>query len=247
MLRTQGIASRVVNGFLSGEYNDAAGAYTVRQSDAHSWVEVYFPATNSWVTFDPTPAAGRTEPQHAGLAGWFGKYAEAFELMWFQYVVGFDKQEQRSLATRLNNRLFEYRRSIAAGLNELKQLAPTVLPKLVVALLAVVISLLLVLLIRRVRRVGWRRSLSIKRHQPEAGKAAVEFYERLIKVLAARGLARAADQTPFEFAAATGLGEVMAITGAYNRVRYGAERLSATETKEIEELLRGLEGSDRQL
>ncbi|HMJ24613.1 MAG TPA: DUF3488 and transglutaminase-like domain-containing protein, partial [Pyrinomonadaceae bacterium] len=39
MLRTRGIASRVVNGFLPGEYNEASGAYTVRQSDAHSWVE----------------------------------------------------------------------------------------------------------------------------------------------------------------------------------------------------------------
>jgi len=45
--------------FFAGEYNDAAGAYTVRQSDAHSWVEVYFPANQSWVTFDPTPAQGR--------------------------------------------------------------------------------------------------------------------------------------------------------------------------------------------
>src|SRR6185369_8171209 len=35
MLRTQGIASRVVSGFLPGEFNQAAGAFTVRQSDAH--------------------------------------------------------------------------------------------------------------------------------------------------------------------------------------------------------------------
>src|SRR6266850_1437301 len=93
MLRTQGIASRVVNGFLPGEYNEAAGAYTVRQSDAHSWVEVYFPETRSWVTFDPTPVAGRIEPTHTGLAAFVGKYAEAFELIWFQYVVGYDQQE----------------------------------------------------------------------------------------------------------------------------------------------------------
>src|SRR6185503_2814628 len=49
MLRTRGVAARVVNGFLPGEYNEAADAYTVRQSDAHSWVEVYFPETRSWV------------------------------------------------------------------------------------------------------------------------------------------------------------------------------------------------------
>ena len=56
MLRTLGIPSREVNGFLPGEYNDLAGDYIVRASDAHSWVEVYFPGTG-WVTFDPTPAA----------------------------------------------------------------------------------------------------------------------------------------------------------------------------------------------
>ena len=84
MVRTQGIASRVVNGFLPGEYNEAAGAYTVRQSDAHSWVEVYFPQTDSWVTFDPTPPAGRTAHVRSGLAGALSKYSEALELMWFQ-------------------------------------------------------------------------------------------------------------------------------------------------------------------
>jgi transglutaminase-like putative cysteine protease len=56
MLRTLGIPSREVNGFLPGEYNDLAGDYIVRASDAHSWVEAYFPGSG-WITFDPTPAA----------------------------------------------------------------------------------------------------------------------------------------------------------------------------------------------
>src|SRR5260370_38608678 len=53
MLRTRGIATRLVNGFLPGEYNEAAGAYTVRQSHAPSWVEVYFPESHSGITFNP--------------------------------------------------------------------------------------------------------------------------------------------------------------------------------------------------
>src|SRR6185436_1729351 len=103
---------RVVNGFLPGEYNETAGAFTVRQSDAHSWVEVYFPETNSWVTFDPTPAAGRSEPVRSGITGQLEKYAEALELMWFQYVVGYDKQEQRTLATAVRNQIFDYQRAL---------------------------------------------------------------------------------------------------------------------------------------
>src|SRR6267142_1517059 len=94
MLRTRKIPARVVNGFLPGEYNDAADAYAVRQSDAHSWVEVYFPESHSWVTFDPTPMAGRMEPIRIGIVARISKYSEALELMWFQYVVGYDKQER---------------------------------------------------------------------------------------------------------------------------------------------------------
>lgn len=63
MLRTQEIPARWVKGYQMGEAIDSrsneAGVvetlYEVRQSDAHAWVEVYFP-TVGWVPFDPTPA-----------------------------------------------------------------------------------------------------------------------------------------------------------------------------------------------
>ena len=245
MLRTQNIPARVVNGFLSGEYNDAAAAYTVRQSDAHSWVEVYFPATNSWVTFDPTPAAGRAEPQRGGLAGWFGKYAEAFELMWFQYVIGYDKQEQRSLATSLNNRLFRYRRTIAEQIAAIKKLPSIVWQRILLFTVAVLFAFLTILLIRRIRHLGWRRALSVTGADERAGPSAVEFYERLTTLLAERGLKRGLDQTPMEFATALGWKEVVGITKSYNRVRYGADKLAPAELRQIEEWLRGLESSVR--
>ena len=56
MLRTLGIPSRVVNGFRTGEFNDLTSQYLVRASNAHSWVEAYFPGYG-WISFDPTPAA----------------------------------------------------------------------------------------------------------------------------------------------------------------------------------------------
>lgn len=60
MLREVGIPSRMVEGFAiprSLQYTeDASGrrTYTVLNSQAHAWVEAYFP-TYGWVTFDPTP------------------------------------------------------------------------------------------------------------------------------------------------------------------------------------------------
>jgi transglutaminase-like putative cysteine protease len=57
MLRMLGIPSRVVTGFAPGTPQpDSPGVYRVRDYDAHSWVEVYFPSIG-WVTFDPTPSA----------------------------------------------------------------------------------------------------------------------------------------------------------------------------------------------
>jgi hypothetical protein len=242
MLRTRGIATRVVNGFLSGEYNDAAGAYTVRQSDAHSWVEVYFPETNSWVTFDPTPAAGRAAPERTGLAAYLGKYTEAFELLWFQYVVGYDKQEQRSLATSMNNRLFSFRRSLAQGIAHLQQ-APLAQWRKVLFVAFVVFAASL--LLWSTRRLGWQRRLRIKRQEDEAGTSAIEFYERLTKLLADRGIKREPNETPLEFASAVGMKEALTITTAYHRVRYGEERLSASERKQIDEMLKALENQPR--
>ncbi len=243
MLRTRGIASRLVNGFLPGEYNEAAEAYTVRQSDAHSWVEAYFPQTNSWVTFDPTPPAGRTPRSRTGLAGQLSKYSEALELMWFQYVVGYDKQEQHSLATSLRNRLIDFRHGSAARWSQVRNAFPSAVSLVLPAILALGALLMAVVLTGRVRRLGWRRGLKVWAGTVGLESSRIDFYRRLIAALEKRGMKRDAYQTPLEFASTVGLAEAASITKAYNRERYGKEKLSAFERKEIELLLSQLERS----
>ena len=56
LLRMAGIPARVVTGFSTGATDTKTGEYVVRDFDAHSWVEVYYPDCG-WLTFDPTPAA----------------------------------------------------------------------------------------------------------------------------------------------------------------------------------------------
>jgi hypothetical protein len=243
MLRTRGIATRVVNGFLPGEYNDAAGAYTVRQSDAHSWVEVYFPESQAWVTFDPTPSAGRSEPVRSGLTGQLGKYAEALELIWFQYVVGYDKQEQRSLATSLHNHLFAYRLTLAEVVSTLRQEISARSAAIPLVALTGLTAVLLLFVVRRVRRFGWRRALSLSPLQANTEATTIVFYERLLALLARRGVKRDPDLTPLEFASSLGLQPALNITRAYNRVRFGGQQLSAAELREIDAALKQLEGA----
>jgi len=246
MLRTRGIASRVVNGFLPGEFNDASGAYTVRQSDAHSWVEVYFPKTNSWVTFDPTPSVGRAARVRTGLAAQLSKYSEALELMWFQYVVGYDKQGQRSLANSLRKDLLDLRRDSVNGLDRARSAFPFVIQPIIFSLLGLTAMIALVLLARRIRQLGWRHGLRVWQTGTQSESSRVEFYERMIALLEKQGLKRESYQTPLEFASAIGLNEARALTNTYNRVRFGAEKLSAAEQKQIESLLSQIERGRKQ-
>ena len=65
MLRTQGVAARVVTGYATGEWDAGQGAYRVPAAAAHAWVEAYFPGYG-WVEFEPT-AARATFDYAAGL------------------------------------------------------------------------------------------------------------------------------------------------------------------------------------
>jgi transglutaminase-like putative cysteine protease len=53
MLRTLGIPARVAAGYAPGEYDQEQGQFVYLQSEAHAWVEVYFP-DYGWVPFEPT-------------------------------------------------------------------------------------------------------------------------------------------------------------------------------------------------
>ena len=257
MLRSQRIAARVVNGFQMGEYNDAADVFTVRQSDAHSWVEVYFPETNAWVAFDPTPVAGRPFSENGqGARGVLGKYAEALEMFWIQYVVDYDRQEQQQLATRFRDRVGDLQRGgfrlIEGVIATASQwwsgtltiggavVRPTLVSAAPFALLALSVGLASVLVARR-RGFRFRAVVNSLRGAGRRGQSPVAFYERMTRALAARGLRRAPDQTPLEFASTLDAPEALLITRAYNRVRFGSRQLTRAETARVEEWLQKIE------
>lgn len=54
MGRLLGIPTRVVNGFNQGTFDRQRNLWSVSGSDAHSWVQAYFPLLG-WIDFDPTP------------------------------------------------------------------------------------------------------------------------------------------------------------------------------------------------
>ena len=66
MLRSQGVPSRIVSGYAQGEFDEESVSYRVRASNAHTWVEVYYPEYG-WIQFEPTVSIPTVDrPENAG-------------------------------------------------------------------------------------------------------------------------------------------------------------------------------------
>src|SRR5882672_6944596 len=102
LLRAAGVPTRLVNGFLMGEYNPVSGDYIVRESDAHSWVEVYVPG-RGWLEFDPTPAD--LNHSEVTLATQVSHYVDAIEQVWNSYIIVYDFNAQVSLFRSAGDRV----------------------------------------------------------------------------------------------------------------------------------------------
>lgn len=98
LMRAAGIPSRVVIGYLGGEFNTAGDYLIVRQSDAHAWAEIWL-NDRGWVRVDPTGAVAperielgleavrRLEQQGVALGSLpTDAILRALELGWFEHV-----------------------------------------------------------------------------------------------------------------------------------------------------------------
>ena len=124
IFRSAGLPARVVSGYLGGEYNQSNDYITVRQYDAHAWVEVY---TNAgWKIFDATavvaperlngslsqsPALndefknninfGLVSLSNYAAINWLRLELENLDYQWSSWVLGFDKNKQQDLLASL--------------------------------------------------------------------------------------------------------------------------------------------------
>ena len=250
MLRTLGIPSREVNGFLPGEYNDLAGDYIVRASDAHSWVEAYFPGSG-WITFDPTPAAIDST---GGLFSRLNLYLDWMQLNWNEWVVNYDFAHQMLMAKNVRQNSTDYSESLRrwfrrtqdrgmAGLTEWQRRHTFLSMVFPVALVFVLVVL----------RFDWIRSavrwltLALQMRQPTAlrnnPQLASRLYSEMLRVLEKRGYTRAETQTPGEFAATLSLqpslrSAVGEFTSLYAEARFGGAVCDAFRLRALLEQIR---------
>jgi hypothetical protein len=265
MLRTIGIPARLVNGFQMGEFNDVNRMFTVRQSDAHSWVEVYFPHARAWVEFDPTPAAGINDYSQGGLLARFRKYMDAMEVFWLDYIVTLDSDEQASIIVSLQRRLAAVKDRMMDYYNGAKQWTSRMMSFIIardwqpsdwlklVGLLMLLMTVVAAVYVARhlkhwaIAPTGygpwWHRWFILptwKRRRltgRDERECAVMFYEQMLAIAARTGRIKPTHQTPMEFAAESRSQPIREITALYNRVRFGGALLDEAETRRVSRLL----------
>jgi len=248
LLRTLSIPAREVNGFLPGEYNDLAGDYIVRASDAHSWVEVYFPGSG-WVTFDPTPPSA----ENSSLLSRLAKYIDWFELSWSEWVVNYDFAHQVQMAQTIQRSSQSWTQSLRAWFERAQiynrqRLKTMQLRHGILGLLLPVLLILLLVALRYdlIGKTMRRLRLYWHLHTPESPQAnpllASRLYAELLRSLERHGLARRAAQTPLEFALSVQTPAlapaVSEFTRIYSNARYGGAPCDTLRLRHLLEQIR---------
>jgi transglutaminase-like putative cysteine protease len=228
------IPSRFVAGYLRGEKSRFGNRYVVRQSDAHSWVEIYFPEIG-WVPFDPTPPAGRGVSEARGPLAIISYLYSSVTRLWDDYLVGIDLDDQARGLLVLTGTIAATTARLRAALDSLTSSSPLYLGLLIVS--SLVLSPAAV--------VAWRRlqSRRMRRKDRTDGVLTPAFYETVLQLLARQGLSRRAGETPVELAARAesvltrrAADRLRELTRLYYRVRFD----SSTDVRQVHRIARAL-------
>ncbi len=231
MLRSLRIPSRLVTGFRGGEFNDLTGQYVVRASDAHSWVEAYFPGFG-WISFDPTPAGSL-----ATQTGWsrMQLYLDAAASFWREWIVNYDVSHQRALgqnAATGSRQFFDeargwirrQHRALLRSARRARDHFTSFSLRWLGGLVAFAAILIALLNFRRV--LGGLRARSLRAHPERAPReSAALWYDRMVGRMARLGWRKSPSETPLDFVAAIQEAalqkKVAKFTRAYESARFG--------------------------
>ncbi|HZU30902.1 MAG TPA: DUF3488 and transglutaminase-like domain-containing protein, partial [Candidatus Angelobacter sp.] len=250
MLRTLGIPARIVNGFRGGEYNDLTGSYIVREKNAHSWVEVYFPEYG-WVTFDPTPGGSTVD----STTRWsrFSLYMDAARELWRDWIVNYDFSHQMTLRREITNQTINAQSSFKSWLwhkynrlvrtmgnfqRRLERLSPSEM-----TLCCVLLALLLVMPFTPKLWRSFQRTRALRNPHRAPRTSASFWYERMLKMVARRGWRKHPSQTPEEFISTIEdpltRQDVELFTECYERARFAESIPDAERLPELYEEMAG--------
>lgn len=190
LLRTLNIPTRQVTGFYTASWNAYGKYYVVRQSDAHAWVEVYFPKVG-WQRFDPSPSAPSS--QRNRFLSMVEEYFDSLRLAWYKWIIEYDLENQLAFLRTLRERMSLASRQFQhfSWREWMHQVwaSPGVRWFVGVALFLVVAW--------GVR--WWRRRLRYPRSAKAVYTLATQLYLEATRLLQRKGISRKQSETPAEF------------------------------------------------
>jgi hypothetical protein len=245
LVRALGVPARVVNGYYCVEWNPIGGNFTVRQRDAHSWVEVWLANDYGWMTFDPTPPSGVGRPsKRNALMLAVSRYVDALRVRWYRYVVDYSITDQAAVVKTLA----EARSRLTALFFRIQE--RIWIPKLTPSNAGagghtyINIALATALSIGAVAFAVWAASHLRPKRRKKRPETMVKFYAEILRLLASRGFKLASGETPREFAlrlhATDWLAPLAHVTDLYYRSRYEGQPLEDSELDFVEAFRKSL-------
>lgn len=257
LCQSLGMDARVVIGFRAGmeDYNRLGGYFVIRQSHAHAWVEVL--TLQGWKRFDPTVGGdGYTSalPGH-GILRRLSDLVDYLQYKWATSVVTYSNQNRADILQHLDSfftestsrsretaqRVKDYLLSERGYILSSRVLSAGIAGSILVLLAAITIFLAEKRrMYRRAERIGLG-NLPAQRRLRLARQLA--FYDDLLLALSRQRIHRDAHQTPLEFAQsltylpADAYQQVNGLTRIFYRIRFGEQRLSAPQRRNLHQIV----------
>lgn len=259
LLRTLNIPARIVNGFQQGQWNEFGKYFIVRKSDAHSWVEVFFPS-HGWIVFDPTPSTAFSEDyapvlDRIPVVSTMSRYFDFIRMRWNRYIVEYNLMDQVQLILNIRYQTRYFQKQMAKYLEGLKFDLPqfdsikalfTLRNLSLLSAIGLVLTAFILIILR------FRQDAKLKElfpHSPPSPRhlKVVKLYLEMLGILAKKGLNKETYVTPQEFTLQLArkqvpyFQEVQEITRLYYKARYGRTRISSEEIDRLQHLVETVE------
>jgi hypothetical protein len=247
MCQSLGMDARLVIGFKCDDYNDFGHFYTIRQSQAHAWVEVL--TTHGWETFDPTSGSIDTTAT-ATVWAKSKRFMDFLEYTWQSSVINYNADNRDSLIQNAENTLNQTAIHGSQSLNKFKDGMDSIGSTLASRIVGPLIG---ILSLGIVGAVGWfiaerlklrRRAARIGIVDLPASKQAklmrqLGFYDDLVRLLQKHHIHRPSHLTQLEFCDSLSFlptdayDTIHRITRLFYRIRYGQKELDAGQQKRL--------------
>jgi len=197
LLRASGIPTRWVKGFTPGTYDKSIDTtydkYVVKNSDAHSWVEVYFP-NSGWVPFEATKSFDNPYSFHNDNTDVNNSEAAVANAQ--NHMTNPNQDKENTQQQQLHDAQQQNQASQSLGT---KAKGSSSILWIVFGVILLILIIAFIVLYRM--RKKWLPHYLLRRYRSRTDEAAFdEAFKHLLKLLSMHGYTLKSDQTLREFA-----------------------------------------------